>query len=409
MSNPLTPTAQEKFAAYLEKMAEKYCGKVGQKFTATPSIEQILIDKIVEHGGWFMAFITLTMVEQLSGEKILLSLSGATGSRTDTSTTGKRVAKNYVNLANRGYSLVKFNNDFKILYDTMNAWAKFPDFAGRYQQMLMMSIADSIIMSGWHGTHAAADTDIATYPMMQDLSIGWLQLIRNFNSGSQHLGATTVACAFTDTGDLVTVANHGHANDDIVSFPTVVTTTGITANVKLYVISATQNTFQVSATKGGAAKALTTDGTGTVKSYITLGQEGFNNLDVIVTNAKNSIEPWLRNGLVAYISDNLVAREEAKYYMATVERADEKLLILQNGGQILQTYGGLRTYVPPYFPDNTIFIAPVGGLQFYSQTSSIRRQVVDWAEEDCVKDFNQRVAGHVIYNEEQCFLIEDIA
>jgi hypothetical protein len=154
--------------------------------------------------------------------------------------------------------------------------------------------------------------------------------------------------------------------------------------------------------------ALTTNGTGTVKFHISYGQSGFNNLDVIVANAKNSIPAHLRKNLVCYLSDNLAASEEATYYVDQNQRNSEKLVLLQNGGQLLETFGGLRSYVPPFFPDNTILVCPVGGLQFYTQRSSMRRQTIEVAEEDCFKDFNQRVAGHVIENEEQCFLIEDI-
>lgn len=72
------------------------------------------------------------------------------------------------------------------------------------------------------------------------------------------------AVSFQDTGDTVTLNNHGFANGTAVSFPTIVTTTGISTNTTYYVISSATNTFQVAATVGGTARALTTNGTGTV-------------------------------------------------------------------------------------------------------------------------------------------------
>jgi hypothetical protein len=112
--------------------------------------------------------------------------------------------------------------------------------------------------------------------------------------------------------------------------------------------------------------------------------------------------------LVAYVSDNLVAREEGKYYTQTYERGSEKLILLQNGGEILQTYGGLKAVVPPFFPDNTVLVAPVGGLQYYSQSGAVRRNVMDWPQGNCIKDFNTSNAGYVVYNEEATCLIENI-
>ena len=52
-------------------------------------------------------------------------------------------------------------------------------------------------------------------------------------------------------------------NGTPIFFSVVTTTTGISVNTLYFVINATTNTFQVSATKGGAALALTTNGTGT--------------------------------------------------------------------------------------------------------------------------------------------------
>lgn len=409
MNQALTPSAKAVLHSYLAGVAEYYGGVVGEKYTATPAIEQVLMGKMVESANWFMPYITMPMVVGMTGEKVLMSLSGATGSRTDTSGSGKRVAKNFANLENRGYELKAFNNDFKIMFSQLNAWAAQGDkFAQFYQSLLLQSIANSIIMSGWHGVTAAADTDIATYPLLQDLSIGWLQRIRAFNSGSQWVKGRSLSCTFTDTGDVVTAAAHGLENGQVVKFTTITTTTGITANTDYYVVGKTTDTFQVSATSGGSALALTSNGSGVILAPITIGSTGYENLDVTISNAKNMIDPWLRGNLVAYVSDNLVAREEGKYYVNTVDRASEKLVIAQNGGVILQSFGGLRCIVPPFFPDDTILIAPVGELQFYTETGSVRRHIMEWHEEDCIKDFNQRVAGHVVYNEESCFLIENL-
>lgn len=73
----------------------------------------------------------------------------------------------------------------------------------------------------------------------------------------------TGAVTFTDAGDLVTQNDHGLVDGDVVRFSVITTTTGIVINTNYYVISATTNTFQVAATRGGVALALTDDGTGT--------------------------------------------------------------------------------------------------------------------------------------------------
>ena len=83
--------------------------------------------------------------------------------------------------------------------------------------------------------------------------------------------STARAVTFQDTGDTVTLTNHGLTNGKIVSFSTITTTTGISVYTRYYVVNATTNTFQVSDTSGGAARTLTSNGSGNmlVGTYIT--------------------------------------------------------------------------------------------------------------------------------------------
>ena len=57
----------------------------------------------------------------------------------------------------------------------MDMWAKFPDFHSRFRAHVRQAIALDMIKIGWNGTSAAKVTDIATYPMMDDVNIGWLR------------------------------------------------------------------------------------------------------------------------------------------------------------------------------------------------------------------------------------------
>lgn len=78
-------------------------------------------------------------------------------------------------------------------------------------------------------------------------------------------GVTTArSVTFQDTGDTVTLNNHGLPNGTRVMFTAIASTTGIAINTPYYVITTLTNTFQVAATPGGSAIALTTNGTGTL-------------------------------------------------------------------------------------------------------------------------------------------------
>ena len=94
-------------------------------------------------------------------------------------------------------------------------------------------------------------------------------LARGLQSGLAKAGIqwaeTTHAVTFTDSGDLVGLTAHGFSVGDEVVFPTIVTTTGLTANQTYYVKTVpSADTFTISATSGGSTQTFTTDGTGTV-------------------------------------------------------------------------------------------------------------------------------------------------
>lgn len=94
---------------------------------------------------------------------------------------------------------------------------------------------------------------------------------------------TAVAVTFEDTNDIVRRTSHGLLAHDEVSFPTVVTTTGITVDKIYYIVngSVTADTFTISATRNGSATPLTTNGSGTMKHSIPL--TGFVNVTEVYT------------------------------------------------------------------------------------------------------------------------------
>ena len=97
---------------------------------------------------------------------------------------------------------------------------------------------------------------------------------------------------FTDTGDLVGRTAHGYSNDARVQFYRIVSTTGLVEGQFYFVINATANTFQVAAIAGGAAIALTTNGSAALLPYkiatVTITPQAAQNLTTVNFNVKNS-------------------------------------------------------------------------------------------------------------------------
>ncbi|MGE1174780.1 phage major capsid protein, P2 family [Pseudomonas sp. BW7P1] len=158
-------------------IAETYGVELASKmFSVEPSIAQELNEAITAKSD-FLQRINVLPVTEIKGEKVFLGVSGPVTGRTNTKTTD-REAKDASALDNSTYELSSTESDVGLPYAKIDAWAKFPDFHQRYSAAVQKQIALDRIMVGFHGTHAAAQTDIGAYPMLQDVNKGWLQQLR---------------------------------------------------------------------------------------------------------------------------------------------------------------------------------------------------------------------------------------
>jgi len=147
------------------------------QFNVQPSVQQKLETKLQESSA-FLSKINIIGVEELKGEKIGLSITRPVASRTDTSGNGTRKTVDPTALGKEGYECVQVNYDTHIRYAKLDAWAKHKDFQPKISGAIVERCALDRIMVGFNGTHAAADTDLVTYPLLQDVAKGWLQHIR---------------------------------------------------------------------------------------------------------------------------------------------------------------------------------------------------------------------------------------
>ncbi|MCT4627970.1 phage major capsid protein, P2 family [Halodesulfovibrio sp.] len=165
-------------------LCKAYCEGYGvpsvqQQFSLTPTVQQKLQDKIVEQST-FLPKINVIPVDELQGQNILGCVTGPVSGRTDTSVDGKeRMPRDVLGMEPYEYQLHQVNSDVYMTYKTMDVWAKFPDFHDRYTSNVQSQIANDRELVGWYGTHAAKDTDLSKYPLMQDVLPGWFQYMRD--------------------------------------------------------------------------------------------------------------------------------------------------------------------------------------------------------------------------------------
>ncbi|MDT3722915.1 phage major capsid protein, P2 family [Pseudomonas oryzihabitans] len=170
---------REKFNQYLEQVA-KLSGVASPTamFAVAPTVQQKLETRIQESSE-FLTKINMIPVDELAGEKVGLGVSGTIASRTDTSGGATRQPREMQTLDSRGYECKKTDFDTAITYQLLDTWAKFPDFQARLRDVIVKRQALDRLVIGFNGISAAANTNRANNPLLQDVNIGWLQQYRS--------------------------------------------------------------------------------------------------------------------------------------------------------------------------------------------------------------------------------------
>ncbi|MGY2226454.1 phage major capsid protein, P2 family [Pseudomonas gingeri] len=177
MAQPLSANGAEKYAKLQAALAETYgVESASKQFSVEPSVAQELNDSITAKAD-FLERINVVPVSEIKGEKVFIGVNGPVTGRTNTKTTD-REAKDASALENTTYELADTQSDVGLPHAKIDAWAKFPDFQDRYSAAVQKRIAQDRIVIGFHGTHAATQTDLAANPKLQDVNKGWLQQLR---------------------------------------------------------------------------------------------------------------------------------------------------------------------------------------------------------------------------------------
>lgn len=170
--------ARKQYQALQVAVAATYgVESASENFNVEPALAQTLNDKIT-HSSSFLQRINIVLVSEIKGQKVMLGVSGPVTGRTDTEKSD-REPRNALGLDGEGYELFDTNSDVALKYATIDAWAKFKDFARRYSAAVLKQIALDRIMIGWHGVRVAATTDRGANPLLQDVNKGWLQIARD--------------------------------------------------------------------------------------------------------------------------------------------------------------------------------------------------------------------------------------
>jgi P2 family phage major capsid protein len=168
----------EKIDAYTANIAQlNGVRDVSRKFAVVPAVAQTMEQRI-QQSTTFLQSINVYGVDNQSGEKIGMDAATSIASRTDTANGGTRNPVDISAMDGNQYFCRKTDFDVAFRYAQLDQWAHHPEFETILRDIILKRIALDRITIGWNGTSAAANTNRAAHPLLQDVNIGWLQKYR---------------------------------------------------------------------------------------------------------------------------------------------------------------------------------------------------------------------------------------
>lgn len=148
------------------------------KFNVDPSVSQTLEVKLRESHA-FLDRISYQFPVEQTGEKLGLDTNNSIASTTDTTGAGRRETRDVSAMDSKGFHCQQINSDTHLRYKMLDAWAKFPDFQLKIQEVIIRQQAFDRMKIGFNGTSRAATSDLNANPLLQDVAVGWLQKLRD--------------------------------------------------------------------------------------------------------------------------------------------------------------------------------------------------------------------------------------
>mgnify|MGYP001231050356 CR=1 FL=1 len=179
-------------------------------FAVDPKVQQTLETKMQESSA-FLGRINIVGVTAQEGEAVGIGVGGTIAGRTNTN-NADRVTRDVHTTEADAYKCVQTNYDTHLRYDKLDAWAHMPDFQTRVAASILQRQALDRIMTGWHGTSVAADTNRTTNPLLQDVNKGWIKKLRDGRPANV-MSEVAAASGKIEVGPAVTAAN-GYKNLD---------------------------------------------------------------------------------------------------------------------------------------------------------------------------------------------------
>jgi hypothetical protein len=330
------------------------------QFTVAPAVQQKLVERI-QLSSEFLSSITMQLVAEQEGQKIGIGVTRPISGRTNTAANNRRQPTDPTDTGELDtYRCEKTDFDWAIPYAKLDAWRHRPEFETILRDAILKQQGRDTIMTGWHGTSVALQTDREANPLLQDVNKGWLHKIR-----------TVAPARWLADGALTPDATQA-----------------------IYVASGVELFNQDANTGAGNADTAKAD-------YV--------NLDALVIDAVELLDEWQRDStdLVVIVGRDLVHDK----YFPMINTAADKAMEIEARDRILRSekqIGGLPAVRVPFFPARALLITSLDNLAIYEQEETRRRQLKEESEYNRVANYESANVAYVVEDYGKAALVENI-
>lgn len=170
------------FTALFKSLGQPATADRNQYYAVTPPMETA-IRKALQEGLDFLKLITLRDVDQMTGQVVDIGSSRLHTGRA----AGGRFHRN-INVSGNTYALAKTDSAVDLDWETLSNWVNSGDeneFMKLVNDFSMQAFALDMLRIGFNGTRVAVTTEPETYPLGEDVNIGWHQIGKTYNGGAQ--------------------------------------------------------------------------------------------------------------------------------------------------------------------------------------------------------------------------------
>lgn len=200
----MDPTLEEIFATLQAKYAAHYgvknvatafplnAGNLPTNATAAgsgfvPSKEIMLLRDVAAHSR-FLSRVNMQTRRQKQGGSFKIGPQGRNTRTNDTKGGDERRTGDVKDPVLNLYQMVKAHFDWGMHDDDLSDMSEFPNWHSLYRAAMLESYANDIQICGFHGVEHTTTSDLSTNELLEDVNKGWIQLLRERNSGNVFTG-----------------------------------------------------------------------------------------------------------------------------------------------------------------------------------------------------------------------------